>query len=45
VAYPPLTDELRRRLEDFYHDDIARLARLIGRDVSAWLARDRAVPQ
>jgi hypothetical protein len=45
VAYPPLTDGLRRQLEDFYHDDIVTLGRLIGRDVSGWLARDRAVPQ
>lgn len=43
VAYPPLTHELRRRLEDHYREDVAKLARLIGRDLHAWLAPGGAV--
>lgn len=43
VAYPPLTSDLRRRLEDHYREDIARLARLIGRDLHAWLAPNGAM--
>jgi hypothetical protein len=37
VDYPPLTDELRRQLEDFYAPDVAALAKLIDRDLSRWL--------
>lgn len=33
---PDLPDEVRRRLIDFYRDDIALTQRLIGRDLSAW---------
>jgi hypothetical protein len=35
--YPPLTDDLRRRLRDFYAADVERLAPVVGRDLSAWL--------
>ncbi|WP_426170210.1 sulfotransferase [Sandarakinorhabdus sp. DWP1-3-1] len=41
--YPPLTADLRRRLRDFYHDDVLRLGALLGRDVSPWLAVDDRV--
>lgn len=41
VPYPPLTDALRDRLTDFYADDVARLARLTGRNLDAWLAPRR----
>lgn len=37
VAYPPFDDDLRRRVEDFYRDDIARLGVLIDRDLSRWI--------
>ena len=36
VRYPPLTDDTRKRLVDFYHDDIDQLARILGRDLDAW---------
>ncbi|HVF93163.1 MAG TPA: sulfotransferase [Sphingomonas sp.] len=42
IAYPPLTDELRAMLEDYYREDIDRLEDLIDRDLSAWGTR-RAV--
>lgn len=45
ITYPPLTEDLRVRLEDFYHDDIVRLAQLVGRDLSAWLTPSRVVQQ
>ena len=38
VAYPPLTDDLRLRLRDYYADDVRRLGMLIGRDLRPWLA-------
>lgn len=43
IAYPPLSEDLRLRLEDFYHDDIVKLTQLVRRDLSAWLVRDGAV--
>lgn len=36
LSYPPLTPELRRRLEAHYAGDTARLAELLGRDLSIW---------
>lgn len=39
MSYPPLTDDLRSRLADFYHGDVEDLGRLLGRDLSPWLAR------
>ena len=36
VVYPPFDPDLRRRLRDFYQDDIARLSALTGRDLSRW---------
>jgi Sulfotransferase family len=36
LRYPPLTPELRHDLEAHYADDIARLAELLGRDLSIW---------
>jgi len=36
VRYPPLSDDTRRRLADFYRDDIEQLARTLGRDLGAW---------
>jgi hypothetical protein len=34
---PPMTPELRRRLTDFYRDDILDLQSLIDRDLGSWL--------
>ncbi|MCW4463441.1 sulfotransferase domain-containing protein [Sphingomonas sp. BT-65] len=36
VHYPPLTDDTRRRLADFYRDDVEQLGRTLGRDLGAW---------
>lgn len=36
VHYPPLTDDTRQRLADFYRDDIEQLGRTLGRDLAAW---------
>lgn len=36
IAYPPLSDALRRRMTDFYAPDVERLAAIIGRDLSDW---------
>jgi Sulfotransferase family len=39
VAYPAFDDDVRRRVEDFYRDDIARLGTMIDRDLSRWTTR------
>lgn len=36
LRYPPLTPELRHGLEAHYAEDTARLAELLGRDLSIW---------
>ncbi|WP_343517627.1 sulfotransferase [Sphingomonas sp.] len=36
VRYPPLSDDTRKRLADFYSEDIDQLARTLGRDLGAW---------
>jgi hypothetical protein len=36
VAYPPLDDEARAYLQDYYRADIAALESLIGRNLSQW---------
>ena len=36
LRYPPLTPELRLRLEAHYAEDVGRLAELLGRDLSIW---------
>ncbi|UVO51686.1 sulfotransferase domain-containing protein [Sphingomonas sp. SUN019] len=43
VVYPALPDDVRRRVEDFYRDDIVRLEQMIDRDLSHWKARQRSV--
>ncbi len=43
VHYPPLTQDLRVALHDYYRDDIHQLERIIDRDMSNWLCDDRAV--
>lgn len=35
--YPPMSDVTRRRLIDFYREDVLKLQSLIERDLSAWL--------
>jgi hypothetical protein len=37
VHYPPLLTETRRRLEDFYREDVAQLGRMLGRDLGGWI--------
>ncbi len=41
VAYPPLTDDLRNHLIDFYSRDLAELGDLLDRDFSPWLQSKR----
>lgn len=36
VSYPPLDDELRLRLQDYYAEDVAALAELLGRGLGVW---------
>lgn len=36
--FPPLEETHRRRLTDFYREDIEEVGRLTGRDLRAWLA-------
>ncbi|HSX56534.1 MAG TPA: sulfotransferase [Sphingomonas sp.] len=36
IRYPPLPDDTRKRLADFYRDDIDQLARTLGRNLDAW---------
>jgi hypothetical protein len=38
LRYPPLTPELRQRLQAHYAEDVARLGDLLGRDLSIWLS-------
>lgn len=37
IAYPPMPDDLRHKLRDYYADDIEGLSELLGRDLSHWL--------
>jgi hypothetical protein len=43
VRYPPLTDELREMLRDYYRDDICQLEDVLHRDLTPW--RTGAQPQ
>lgn len=36
VKYPPLRDDTRKRLRDYYSNDIALLEGLLGRDLQSW---------
>ena len=36
-----MSDEVRARLRETYRDDVARLGKLINKDISAWLAEPR----
>ena len=38
VRYPPLTQELRVHLRDYYGEDVRRLSHLLHRDLAPWLA-------
>lgn len=37
LEYPPLSMEMRLRLRDYYAEDVERLGKLVGRDLSSWL--------
>lgn len=37
--YPPLRDDLRKRLRDHYQADVAKLESMLGRQVSGWTER------
>ena len=45
VRYPPLTEELRAMLRDYYREDMIALEQMIGRDLSAWRHGSQAVPR
>lgn len=45
VEYPPLSDELRQSLANFYSQDIQELGKMLGRDLSHWLRPDLAGKQ
>ena len=45
LQYPPLTPELRGRLAAHYADDVERLSKLLGRDLSMWTADSTAGPR
>ncbi|MCJ8158791.1 sulfotransferase [Sphingomonas sp. LaA6.9] len=36
VEYPPLSDDLRARLYDFYQPELETLQKMIGRDLTCW---------
>jgi len=40
TAYPPLTGELRKRLSEYFAQDVESLGRHMGRDLSAWSAEE-----
>lgn len=42
VDYPAFPAELKLRLRDYYARDVESLGKLIGRDLTAWLAEPRA---
>jgi hypothetical protein len=37
ISYPPLTQDVRSQLIDFYADDVGRLEKMLKRDLSYWL--------
>jgi hypothetical protein len=41
TRYPPMDPALRNRLAARYRDEVAALEQIIGRDLSAWCARER----
>lgn len=43
IDYPPLSDDLRDRLRDFYAPEIVSLGTILGRDLDHWLAAERTV--
>lgn len=43
IEYPRLTTDLRKRLNDYYADDVAQLGRILDRDLSAWSDAARPV--
>ena len=41
--YPPLTEELRHHLSEYYREDVERLGTMIGRDLGRWLSVESSV--
>lgn len=41
VRYPPLSEDLVRRLQHYYEEDIERLGAIAGRDLTSWLGAAR----
>ena len=44
IAYPALSPDLRSRLQDFYADDVEKLGKMLGRDLSHWLKETDGQP-
>lgn len=44
IPYPPLLDETRARLRDFYSRDVDELGKILNRDLSNWLLDEKAKP-
>ncbi|WOK36509.1 sulfotransferase [Sphingomonas sp. C3-2] len=42
IRYPPLSDDLRARLTEYYLSDVENLGRLLGRDLTPWLVAPEA---
>jgi glycosyltransferase involved in cell wall biosynthesis len=40
----PVSPRMREHLKDFYRDDIQKLSRLLGRDLSGWVSESEAEP-
>ncbi len=45
LDYPPLDKEMKDKLRPFFHEDIAALEQLIGRDLTAWKGQRKQIPQ
>jgi Sulfotransferase family len=41
IVYPPLKEDLRQRMQDYYADEIESLSALLGRDLSHWQMKAR----
>jgi Sulfotransferase domain len=37
LQYAPLTDDIRARMTDYYAPEVARLEKIVGKDLSGWL--------
>mgnify|MGYP003386132614 FL=1 len=45
TTYPPMTDTLRQRLQDYYLPDIQNLEQILGRDMTPWLTKKSSMTE